>query len=206
VNNVFLTDADGFWEACLAQPARAVSQSFTTVAPGYAPPVFPKQSFYRMPVMRGPGPETALPPPDSNGIVTVPTIEMPPLERVYFPNFVFEDEDGSIIEPGRASSFFLSIRVSELPDFSGKISYRTVDLKNGKYMETAMPFRTGGPGDAGKIIQFEIPESFLKIYRAGGVGRQKPEGARLRWRCPGRYRLKREQLNNWNFAPIRSIF
>jgi hypothetical protein len=49
---------------------------------------------------------------------------------------------------------------------SGKIAFSTVDLATGRRVERSIPYRVGGPEDAGKTFTLQIPEALLKIYRS----------------------------------------
>jgi hypothetical protein len=109
-SQVFLTDAEGFFEARMTQRVPAAMPFFTAAAPGYA--LASTQMLSTLPLSAGfsSGPAASPPQPDAKGIIEVSTIKMTPSERVYFPKFVFEDENGRVIGQNGLSSANLAIK------------------------------------------------------------------------------------------------
>jgi hypothetical protein len=141
---VFLTDAEGFFEARLTPRTPITIPIFTAVAPGYAPAATQMLATTPMSVSVSSGPAAKPPQPDAKGVIEVPLIKMTPYEQVYFPKFAFKDENGSVIDSTELRSVNLAIKtergggITTLDQFLQSRSFNpgiyNADAKwNGKY-------------------------------------------------------------------------
>ncbi len=106
LDGVWTTDVNGCFEFTIPANRQAEYLEFSALAPGYG------KAFARVwrpfGTMR-PSDDVPLLTPDANGVAKVPTIEMVPLERIYFPKFVFEDEHGPVTDPNKLRGIYLTI-------------------------------------------------------------------------------------------------
>jgi hypothetical protein len=110
---VFVTDASGSFTARFAPRDQAQPLQLTALAPGYAQSsVIMVKTLPTGSVNTGsPGRLiVSLPQPNTDGIIETPTIKMTPSERIYFPQFVFEDKDGRVTDPNRLNSVHISYK------------------------------------------------------------------------------------------------
>jgi hypothetical protein len=114
-SRVYVTDANGSYEAHLMPGTGNLIPDFYALAPGYA-----FGSTGTLSTLRISGKFTSdfggrlaglspSPPPDTNGIVALPVIRLVPSERVYFPRIIFEDENGRAIDQKSLSSVTIII-------------------------------------------------------------------------------------------------
>jgi hypothetical protein len=117
-NRVYVTDIDGSYEARLMPSTNSVIPDFYAAAPGYAIGATGTLSTLR--ISRGFTLEVPVRPldfsgrplsplPEAKGIVELPTIKLTPSERVYAPRFIFEDENGRVIDQRNLSSVRIQI-------------------------------------------------------------------------------------------------
>jgi hypothetical protein len=95
-DRIYLTNADGFYEARLIPNSSGSMPSFCALTPGYV------TVSTQTPVARKitPG-EQAASQPDAKGIVELPAIK---IERIYAPKILFTDEKGQVIDQQKLSS------------------------------------------------------------------------------------------------------
>jgi hypothetical protein len=108
-NQVILTNAEGIFDARLMPRALPVIPTFMALAPGYA--LASTQLLPTQPAGISGRQAASQLQPDAKGVVEVPIIKMTPLERLYFPTFVFKDENGRAIDPNGFSSANLTIQI-----------------------------------------------------------------------------------------------
>lgn len=109
------TDVDGFFTAISTVTKLNRYTSITALKPGYA-----ISSMFISPDANisegesrttGTGRQTArLVQPGANGFTEIPAINMTPQNKVYFPEFVFEDENGRITDPKKLNSIKVIVK------------------------------------------------------------------------------------------------